>query len=312
MKIKVMLVVVFFEIAGAINLYAGNEGYFTGYSHRIEKDEIEVMLMTDFTLPSKFKRDEDIGSFVSQMLEIEYGLTKQTALELMPEWWYEPSTGNSEFTGLRLEWRYRVFEEEKFVNLVLYSEFEYLKKTTRFKMETSGWIDPPYLEAAETEPDFEKILETRIILSKDIGSTNFTFNWINETDVHAGGTAYGYSLGMMYHPGHCETNGGTQRDSDQCVCKTKMPNCGCSHCRDNSGKCECHMGGHYGFMYGVELYGGLGDTEDFGIALSRQEHYLQPIFGFSFGGGMMMHLGIAKGLSSASDNLIRIAMVIEF
>ncbi len=283
---------------------AGNEGYFTTYNHHIEKDESELMLMNDFTLPSKFRREEGQRNYLSHMLEIEYGLTNQAAIEFMPEWFEELSTGHAEFTGTRLEGRYRIFEEEKFINPMLYAEFEYLKKTTRFKMETSGWIDPPYKSNEEHKPRYERILETRLVLSKDIGNFNIAFNWINETDVHAGGTDFGYSFGLMHHSHHC--GGG------RCICNTSMPNCGCAHCKSSSNECNCHKEGHGRIMYGVELFGGLGDSTRFALKPDRQEHYLQPILGFDLGGGRMLHLGAAIGLSKASDNLFRTAISFEF
>ena len=42
------------------------------------------------------------------MLELEYGITEQFVTELMFEWFEE--IGNTQFTGVRLEARYRLFE----------------------------------------------------------------------------------------------------------------------------------------------------------------------------------------------------------
>lgn len=289
-------------VLAATFAYAGNEGYFTSYNHHMHKGEVELMFMSDYTLPSKFKKDEGQKNYLSQMLELEYGLSSVSAVEIMPEWWYEPSTGRGEFTRGRLEYRTRVFEEEKFINPMVYAEFEYLKKSTRFKMETSGWIVSDEDSEEGVEPNYERILETRIILSKDFGGVNVTFNWINETDVHAGGTAFGYSIGVMYHP-----HGGSG-----CMCKTDMPDCGCAHCKGEPVACPCHMEGHGGIMYGFEIIGALGDSSDFGFDLDRQEHYFQPIMGFSLGNHVMVHVAVAIGLSEASDNLIRLAIGYEF
>jgi len=144
------------------------------------------------------------------------------------------------------------------------------------------------------EPDRERVLETRIVLSQDIGRLNLAFNWINETDLNAGGvTAFGYAMGARYdfNGGHFEHREGAEHAGH-----------------------AAQLAGHHALKptLGLELYGGLGDTRKLDPRPSRQEHYLQPDIMLHLGEHAMLHVGFAIGLSKASDNLIRTALAVEF
>ncbi|MBI3999760.1 MAG: hypothetical protein HY351_04015, partial [Candidatus Omnitrophica bacterium] len=180
-------------------ILAGTDAYTVTYNHHIEKGELEVMVMNDFTHPSKHRQEEEgQENYFSHMVELEYAPFNQLATEFMVEWFEELNTGKTRFTGFRYETRYRLFKDEVPLNPMVYVEYEDLDPETRFKMEVSGWAKPPY-EESEEEPDRESVLETRLILSQDFGRWNVAFDWINETDFHASGkTAFGYSLGVSY------------------------------------------------------------------------------------------------------------------
>lgn len=170
-------------------VWAGNNGYFTTYNSDIEKGEIELMFMNDLTSPSKFKIEEDgRGDYFSHMIELEYGITDQLASEFMIEWYEDLKTSEIKYTGFRWETRYRLFKNYFPLNPMIYVEYEDLDPATRYKMEVSGWVVPPYVESGE-EPDRERILESRLIISEDIGPLNLAFDWINEADTSGAGTA---------------------------------------------------------------------------------------------------------------------------
>lgn len=244
--------------------------YLTIYGHHIEKGEIEVMLSVDFTAPSSVKRERDEQEeYFSQMLMIEYSPTTQLSFEIMFEGFQDVGTGDAEFTGFRLEARWRIFEQEVPLNPTLYVEYEDLDPLTRYKMEVSGWVEPPYEEEGE-EPDRERILETRLLLSQDFGRWNVAFNWINETDLQGGGTAFGYMLGVGY-----------RFESSESFFRAVSAT--------------------------LELWGMLGDTHKFGLRPDLQEHYLQPTLTFHLG-DLMLTLGFALGLSEDSDDLMRVML----
>lgn len=265
---------------------AGNGGYFAAYNSHIEKGEKEVMLMSDYTRPSKAAREEGEKSYFSQMLELEWAVTDKFATELMLEGFAEPG-GPKRFTGFRWENRYRLFKDETPLNPMLYMEYEHLSHLTRFKMETSGWVHAPYKEKEETgEPKDERIMETRLVLSHDFGPTNVAFNWLNETDLRNTKTDFGYLFGVMHKLGHGEHRHGASHEG-------------------GSG------GGFRLSAVGVELWGALGDSRKLDLSPSRQQHYLSPIAMFHLGQKVMFHVSPTIGLSKASDNLLRVAVGFE-
>lgn len=265
-----------------ISLALAHEGYITTYNHHIVPGELELMLMNDFTSPSDLKRENDgHEEYFSQMLELEYAPTSQFAFEFMAEAFEDIGTGEKKFTGFRYETRYRPFKEEVPLNPTLYLEYEDLHIQTRYKMEVSGWVDPPYEEEGE-EPDRERILESRLILSQDFGSLNLAFNWINESDLNSGETAFGYSFGFLYRLSqHLEEGHAHHAENAKIIRPASLA---------------------------FEFLGALGDTKKFGIQPSRQEHYFQPSIMFHIGKNSMLTIGFGIGLTKASDNIIRTSL----
>ncbi|MBI4412101.1 MAG: hypothetical protein HY541_06430 [Deltaproteobacteria bacterium] len=308
--------------------WAGTGGYFVTYNSGIEKGEIELMFMTDITAPSRFRREDDgFGTYMSHMVELEYSPFHQFATEFMIEWFEDFETSDAKFTGFRWESRYRIFKKEVPLNPMVYVEYEDLDPGTRYKMEVSGWIDPPYAETGG-EPDRERILETRLVLSQDFGPVNVAFNWINETDLENGETAFGYALGamwMLHHHEEHEEAGSTVSKSEKgpysCSMHPKVksdkpgkcPKCGMTLAPNStSDKSEEKEEHGKGVGLGLELYGALGDTKSFGLIPSRQEHYVGPIFMYHLNDHWMFHTQLAVGLSKASDNLFRMNVGYEF
>jgi hypothetical protein len=265
---------------------SGHAGLITTYTHHVEKGELETMFFNDLTDPSGHAREEEgHGNYLSHMIELKYSPTDQLAMEFMPEWFEDLETGESKFTGYRYELRYRLFHEEVALNPMVYAEYENLHIETRYKMEVSGWVVPPYDEE-ENEVEREKILETRIILSQDEGNVTAAFNWINESDLTNGVTAFGYSLGILY----------------------RVEGDGHEHSASHDGSEGFVRTG----MLGFELLGALGDTRAFGVTPGRQEHYFQPSLTLHVGSRTMVTLGFGIGLTRASDQLTRLNLGYKF
>lgn len=266
-----------------------HEGYITTYNHHIVPGELELMVMNDFTNPSDPKREDDgHGDYFSQMLELEYAPTDQLAFEFMAEAYEDIETGEKKITGFRYETRYRIFKDEVPLNPMLYLEYEDLHIKTRYKMEVSGWVEPPY-EEEEEEPDRERILESRLILSQDFLPWNVAFNWINESDLNSGETAFGYSFGLLYR-----IPMGSEEKFD-------------SHHKKQMGIKEADAPQRFiqPASLAFEFFGALGDTIKFDLEPSRQEHYFQPSIMFHVGDNSMLTIGAGIGLTKASDNMIR-------
>ncbi|MBI2967787.1 MAG: hypothetical protein HYY40_08235 [Bacteroidetes bacterium] len=281
---------------------SAQEGYITTYGHEIEKGEVEFMLMFDHTNPSVPDKEEGQREFLSQMPKIGFNPTDKLELEFMVEGFEEFGTGITRFTGFRFETRYRLVKKEIPLNPTIYFEYEGLSAETRFKMETSGWMNPPYAEEEE-EADREKILESRLILSQNIKNWNVAFNWINELDTRSGYTAFGYSFGLM-NKIHSHAK------SEMFICPmhpeiiSSVPGT-CISCGMNllkKGDNRHLQPGSFAF----EFLGTAGDTKNAGIDFSRQEHYFQPSVMLHLKNNSMVVVGFAIGLTEASDDLVRI------
>lgn len=269
---------------------AGNDIYFVAYNDRIQKGEVELMLMSDLVRPP---RTQAAGTYTAHMMELEYGVTDRWASEVMVEGFVDPGNGGGRFTGFRWENRFKVLSGKDW-GVLLYAEYEDLDPATRFKMELSGREDGKG-EPAGLEGRRERILETRLVLSRDLGPWNIALNWINEADLRRGAfgfTDFGYALGVRrmlgsHHHGH-------EHDHE-------APAEECSQVR-----------GWKPAGYGFELYGGVGNSRAFGGPFNTQQHYFQPVIMFHPARNVMVHVGLAKGLTGVSDTLLRASVGIEF
>ncbi|MBI2871008.1 MAG: hypothetical protein HYY14_04780 [Candidatus Omnitrophica bacterium] len=287
-------IVVALAVAGSIVVgpvfgWAGNDVYFVTYNHHIEKGETELMIMNDFTEPAVRSGENKLGGYFSNMLELEYGVTEQFATEFMVEAFEDTTNSYGKFTGFRWENRYRLVKDENwYLNPVLYMEYEDLDPKTRFKMEVSGRTDgkgePP------EEEQRERIMETRLILSRDFGPWNVAFNWINETDVRRSGfTDFGYAAGLRYSLHSHQHDHGESEEADSAA---------------SAGRWKP-------VALGLELFGGLGNSRAFGGDFEVQPHYLSPILMFHPSERVMLHIGAAFGLNGVSDDLIRTGVSLE-
>lgn len=287
-RLITITIVIVLQNAGTFLTFA-HEGYITTYNHHIIKGELEFMLMNDFTRPSGFKQKNDgHKNHLSQMVELEYAPSRQLAFEFMMEGFQDIGTGEKKFTGFRYEMRTDPFKGKVPLNPTFYMEYEDLHVKTRYKMEVSGWIDPPYLERPDNS-NRERILESRLILSHDFNFWNVAFNWINESDLKSGEIAFGYSFGFLYHLFQH-----TQKEH--------------SHHGDHSehGVNHTHQKLLVPVSLSFEFIGALGDTREFALSPYRQEHYFQPSIMLHIGGTSMVSIGAGLGLTKTSDNIIRL------
>lgn len=293
------------------NVLSAQEGYFTTYGHEVEKGETELMIMLDHTSPSVPDREEGQRNFLSQMPKIGYNPTDKLEIEFMVEAFQEFGTGISKFTGFRFETRYRLFKNEVFLNPTIYFEYEDLDPETRFKMETSGWVGEGHGNGEEGKEGREKILESRFILSQNIGNWNIAFNWINETDARTGSTPFGYAAGAMYKltphyeheasvyscPMHPDIVSEQQGACSQCGMKLIGKGC-----KKNVVASRLTM----------EFLGGIGGPEKIGIYPAKQEHYFQPGMMLHLPNGYMVSTAFAIGLTDSSDDLVRLMFMKMF
>jgi hypothetical protein len=258
---------------------AGGGANFVTYNHHTaEQGEKEVKLHSDFS-----RAGLDDG-YSAQLLELEYGIIDRWTASL----YFEGVARDGEpydFGGWRFENRVRLFEADVPFNPVLYVEYEQLEPSHSYKRAVTGRTDGA--EEAEEDEGTEHEVETKLILGQDLSKRlDVGFNWINEANLDTGKWEFGYATGLNYvlfasgeggeHGGH-----GSRGLAD--VEELKL---------------------------GLELFGGLGDSDD-GLTFdwSKTEQYAGINLKAEFEGGFEVGAGVALGLTDDSEDAIVRTMV---
>jgi Putative MetA-pathway of phenol degradation len=214
--------------------------YFVTYSHAMEEpDNLEIDFKGTQGAP-KFG-----NSFAGGTLELEYGARAWWTTEVYLS---GQTTANDStvFTGFRWENRFRPLLEEHWINPVFYVEYEDDNLADRSFLEVTGHQSKQDLliSNAAARQEIEREMEMKLILSSNAKGWNFSGNFITEKDLNEPEPwEFGYALG-------------TSRPLS-----LKASSRRCTFCPEN-------------FSAGLELYGGLGDTDGFG--LKQTSHYLGP------------------------------------
>jgi hypothetical protein len=113
-------------------------------------------------------------------------------------------------------------------------------------------------------------IETRLILSSQIGEWNFTENLVGETNLKGGPWEFGYAVGLS---------------------RPLAPAIGtrCAFCPEK-------------FAAGVEVYGGLGTAQD--LTLSGTSHYVAPLLLWAILGETTIYVSPGWGLTNQSIRML--------
>ena len=242
--------------------------YIVTYDHHMEEPgNLDIEYFSTFGTQY---RGNDFHAF---WMEFEYGATAWWTTELYVDA-QTTFNDNSLFTGFRWENRIRPLRTEHFINPVLYVEYENTTDADKTLREVEGHdvasdFSPPN-SVLQQEHNHE--LELKLILSKNSHGWNFAINPIavkNLTD--SSPWEFGYAVGIS-RP--LRLRASAQR---------------CSFCREN-------------FIAGVEMYGGLGDTDDPG--LHETSHYLAPVIDWNLPSGWTFRISPGFGLNSNSHNFL--------
>lgn len=181
--------------------------------------------------------------FIAPYLEFEYGAKPWWTTSLYLEG-QSTEADSTIFTGWRVENRFQPLRGEHRVNPLLYLEYENVNEASRIQKEIVGPADPAAESNAELRRGISRELEGKLILSSTARGWNFSENVIFEKNLTADeGVEFGYALGVA-RP--LRRTAASQR---------------CRLCRER-------------IVAGLELYGGLGSTQGFGLAGTA--HYLAP------------------------------------
>ena len=256
---------------------AGSGANFVTYNHHMaEQGEKEISLYSDFS----YAGVED--GYSAQLLELEYGVTDLWTASL----YFEGVAADGEpyeFGGWRFENRVRLFKQDVLFNPVLYVEYEQLEPEHRYKRAVTGRTDAHEEEGEDEETEHE--LETKLLLGQDLSKRlDVAFNWINEVNFDSGKWEFGYATGINY----------VLFDDDDLV---STASCGLEEVK-----------------LGLEMYGGLGDSDD-GLTFNwnKTEQYAGINLSGEFKGGVELGVGVALGLTDDSeDAIVRTRLSYEF
>lgn len=227
----------------------GAEGpFFVTYTHQLEEPgNLEIATKSITGKPA------DGNRFFGTALELEYGAKGWWTTELYLD---GQTTRNDSilFTGYRWENRFRVLPREHWINPVLYVEFENINGADRALLEVVATDGQDDLRGSNAESRGEKKreLEAKLILSSYFKGWTIAENFIAEKNVRHAPFEFGYAAGV----------------SRPLALLAKPDRC--NFCAEN-------------WQAGVEVYGGLGTHEHFGV--HETSHYIAPTLGWTLANG---------------------------
>jgi len=237
--------------------------YFVTYDdHMEEPGNLELSVFNTTGI-----RGNGQPAYTAPFLEVEYGVKAWWTVELYLEG-QKTLNDSTIFTGWRLENRWRPLAGEHRINPVLYFEYESINEGSRIKKEIVGHAEPVTESNAELRREHEHEIEAKLILSSQVKGWNVSENFIVEKNLSANeGFEFGYALGVSRPLASLAT----ARE--------------CRLCREN-------------FAAGLELYGGLGDSRNFG--LQQTAHYLAPAISWQVSDSTALHFSAGFGLTRNS------------
>lgn len=271
--IMTALTVLVLGLSGA----AQESPYIVTYDHYLEEPgNLEVEYFSTFGTQ---RQGNDFHAYWS---ELEYGMKAwwTTELYLDGQTTFNDSTI---FTGVRWENRFRLLQQEHFINPVLYVEYEQTSEADKILKEVEGHdVEADYAvpnAVARREHDHE--IETKLLLSKSFNGWNFAENTLFVKNVTGGNPwEFGYAIGASR------------------FLALKASSEHCNFCAEN-------------FVAGVEMYGGLGDRHSFG--LHDTSHYLAPVVAWNLPSDWTIRLSPGFGLNDNSHRfLLRWGLSREF
>jgi len=256
-------------LLGVAGVVRGQEApYFVTYSDQLEEPgNLEISYKGIQAAP------KNANAFNSGTVELEYGLKGWWTTEF---YFSGQSTQNDStvFTGFRWENRFRPLMRNHFINPVLYAEFEDTNGADRSFLEVMDHdsISDLYVSNAVGRRENEKSMELKLILSSYAHGWNFSENFITEKAMNESEPwEFGYALGVSRRLAQAAR-------SNSCV-----------FCREN-------------FSAGVEMYGGLGTTDQFGWKQTSQ--YLGPTLQFNIPRGPSVLFAPSFGLNANSVGVL--------
>ncbi len=261
----ILAVALLLKVAPAM---AQESPYFVTYDHYLEEPgNLEVEYF------STFGTQRGGNDFHAYWVELEYGVKAwwTTEIYLDGQTTFNDSTV---LTGFRWENRIRLLQREHFINPVLYVEYEQKNGADKLLKEVEGHdVESDFAEsnaALRREHDHE--VELKLLLSKTFKGWNVAVNPLAAKNLLPGHPwEFGYAVGA----------------SRPLALKASVKRC--TFCPEN-------------FVAGLELFGGLGDTQSFGLHETSQ--YLAPAMAWNLPSGWTLRVSPSFGLNDNSHRLL--------
>jgi hypothetical protein len=250
--------------------------YFTAINYPIPEQSLMVMALPDF-------QSARYGSnFFAGMLMGEYGLTERWTIGIMTEG-QKIANQSVTYGGMRFNTYIHVIEDEQYLNLTLYGEYEDLNGAALYKMEVAGFGSDDLTESLSLARQTRvRTFEQRVIFYYDLDRLNMTFNFIRETALQSPHhNDYGYALGLLFRP--AKMRGPTEEMAGMTATPAISLN---------------RLG------YGLEIIGALGNDQRFGFHWNDQQQYFGAVLNYDLSSGWSLRLEPAFGLSKVSDHFI--------
>ncbi|HYL15866.1 MAG TPA: hypothetical protein VEV41_22710 [Terriglobales bacterium] len=255
---------------------SGAEGPFLiTYTHQMEEPgNLEITTKGVTGKPAGGNR------FLGSALELEYGVKGWWTTEVYVDGQTTAQDGTL-FTGYRWENRFRVLPREHWINPVVYMEFENINGADKSLLEVVDNDGEGDLTAPNSESRAEKKreFEAKLILGSYFKGWTLAENFIAEKNVRHAPFEFGYAVGFS-----------------RPLALAARPD-RCNFCPEN-------------FQAGVEMYGGLGTHEHFG--LQETSHYVAPTVAWTVANGTRFTVSPTFGVTEASARfLLRFAVSYE-
>jgi hypothetical protein len=249
--------------------------YFVTYDHTMEeKGNLEISSENTFGI-----QKQGLPAFYAPLGEFEYGWTGWWTSELYLEG-ASQAHDSTIFTGYRIENRFKPLNGEHKINPILYVELERISEGSRINKEVVGHAELSDESLHDLHGEKATELEGKLILSSNTKGWNISENFIFEKNMTEDeGVEFGYAFGV-YRPLSLVASGTN-----------------CTFCREN-------------FTAGMEMYGGLGSTQQFGF--DSTAHYLAPVLAWRPAQNSTFKVSPGFGLTHDSARmLVRFAYTYE-
>jgi hypothetical protein len=248
-------------------LLAGEGPFFVTYTHQMEEPgNLEIATRNVMARPAGGKR------FFGVITELEYGVAAWWTTELYLD--AQATRHDSAlFTGYRWENRFRLLPREHWINPVLYLEFENINGADHSLLEivNHDGADDLTVPNPIARREKKRELEAKLILSSNLRGWNISENFIVEKNVRHAPFEFGYAVGVS-----------------RPLAMAARPE-RCNLCPEN-------------FQTGVELYGGLGTHEHFG--LRETSHYAAPTVAWQLANGVTFKISPGFGVTGQSAGFL--------